>query len=444
MIYSGIFLVINAALIYVYFKFLKLEGKKRLYLFLFGFPFLNFTVITLLLMIFHSKYSNEFSEPLSYIEYQLTEELRIDPAVNYQRSLELIDYLNQPSTVEIFRQFDLPIDVNKSQEFIVDNILKTVERQKVDKQTLDKQIKLLLEDPTVTNKAFFACIPNVKKGKLADNLCQDLNFEKTFALFAKVILILGMQGRELKNYEDLVLKISGLFQMQDELAGTDVGASYQDDFFKFKLRFFNLFKILVSHHKVNKKFQSPLRQAVKKLFPRDKEANIKRWRYVNVIFDQHMRQKKLGLLEQMNIPIIQLPQFQNWKEYWKIYQSKIIPLKAIVLRYLRFTGSLGFLINTEVHKQNRETYINNVLSFIKRRTQFTRIDMEFEARRAVRFERNTLTEVLQKHLIKNKPLLNFYGRYEYFDFMKERGFKEFRRIWEIEFFLEEAVDFVAD
>lgn len=439
MIYLGIFLVINAALIFCYFKYLNLSGKKRLIIFALGLPTLNILSVSLLLLIFHGQYKAEFNQPVAYIEYQIVDELKQDPTKSYQRSVEVLNFLKQHSDISSFRKFDLAIDVNKSQEFIVDDIYKASKQLNV-----KELLPALLADPLAVEKAYFACLPNVTKGKLPESICGTVNYEEAFAAYAKVILLLGMQGQEHKSYLSIVERVSGLFQMQDALAGSDVGASYQDDFFKYKLRFFNLAKILVTHYKVKKKFKQPLRKMVKKLFPRDKEANIKRWRYVNVIFDQHMRQLKVDLLKRAQVPLMVPPKFKNWKEYWKIYQSEFTSLSNLTLRYLLKTGTLGFLINTEEHLKQRETYIKKVLFFIKRKSQFTKVDMEFEARRAVSFERNNFEEVLKKHLFKNKPLLNFYGRYQYFDFMKSRGFQAFRKIWEVEFFLEEAVDFVAD
>ena len=202
-IYSGIFLAVNAALIYAYFKFLKFEGKKRLVIFLLGFPIFNFLVITVLLLSFHSQYKAEFSEPLAYIEYEITDDLKKDSSINYQRSGELLEYLNEPKNLEQFKEFDLPIDVNKSQEFIVDKVFKVFKEQ-----DLKTQIELLLADPFIQQKAFFACLPNVKQGKLSNRDCEDVNYEKTFAFFARVILVMALQGKQFQEYEKVVQAVS--------------------------------------------------------------------------------------------------------------------------------------------------------------------------------------------------------------------------------------------
>lgn len=510
MIYSGIFLLIQVGIIYAYFKFARLEGKKKIYAFALGYPLLNAILITSLLMIFHSKYKSEFSDPPPFITYEIPKEVQAQKGKSYLRSKDTLANIKTLGNKKVFNEFDLEINVNRSQDFIVDDIYtgrlftrwerearekakrekeeaikaeaektllaekkaeaeeydeplvlptKDEIKSKIDELTAIEESKpkkvekpktshrplvsyslkemnsiadSLISDPLANEMAFFACIPNVKKSKTYDQICKNNDYEAYLAAAGQLLIYYTLKGNGFKKFKELVEKVSAVLKMQDDLAGTDVGASYQDAFFKYKLKFFNISKILVSHHKVKKNFRKPLRKAVKKLFPRDKEGNKKRWRYVNVIFDNFVRAKKIELLEQMKQPFLDLENYS--------LGSPMIP----VLRYLNFTGTLGYLLNTTYHKEVREKYMETVFFFIKRRTQFTKVDIEFESRRAVRFERNTLGEILKIHFQKNKSLLNFYGKFLFFDFMRTRGFQEFKRVWEIEYFLEEAVDFVID
>jgi hypothetical protein len=513
-------------MIYTYFKFARLEGKKRTIVFALGYPLLNFVLITAILMGMHSKYKSEFTDPPPYISYEIPDGMKIEKGKDYKRSKELLAAINTLSDKRVFAQFDLEIDVNRSQEFLIDDIFsgalyrrwkreteeaertkiakeirekaiamltaekkaeaeeydepyipptkeeingkiqevkaaqveaekpkentdkkdkgktkKVVKKEKKKPQSkkslgsysvkeMNKMVDLMLKDPMAKEKVFFVCLPNVKQKKSYGKFCKKRDFEAYFAASAQTLIYYGLKGKDFKRYQGIVDKITNLLVMQDEQAGTDVGAAYQDDFFKYKLKLFNIYKILVSHHKVKKQFQKPLRKSVKKFFPRDKEGNKKRWRYVNVVFDKFVRDQKIELIKLMQEPVFG--------------SEKASFLKIMALRYFHLTGTLGFLLNTEYHKGVREKYMDTVWMFIKRRTTFTKVDIEFEARRAVRFERNSLNEILQKHFTKNKPLLNFYGKFLFFEFMRTQGFAEFKRIWEIEYFLEEAVDFVID
>lgn len=463
-----------------------------------------------MLIIFHGKYKSEFTDPPPYIPYELTKELQIKKGTNYKRPKKSLESIQKFSNKRVFKEFDFEINVNRSQDFIVEdiytgNIYKRWKREAIEKarkekeaafkaeakkilfaekkeeaeyydepfiaptkdeikskidelksieasqpkkpkktektiralssykvSEIDKIIDLLLVDPIANEMAYFACIPNVKRTKSYDQVCKDTDYESFFASAGQLLIYSALKGQGLKKYKMLLKKISSIFKMQEDLAGTDVGASYQDTFFKFKLKFFNIFKILVSHHKVKRQFKIPIRKAVKKFFPRDKNGNKKRWRYVNVIFDNYIRDQKIKLIEIMKEPFID---FENYH-----IGSILIP----VLRYLNFTGTLGYFVNTNYHKEVREKYMESVFFFIKRRNQFTKVDIEFESRRAVRFERNDLKNILKIHFKKNKSLLNFYGKFLFFDFMRTKGFEEFKRKWEIEYFLEEAVDFVID